>query len=264
MPADEPPVAPPPPPPPAQGAGGHDDQYGAQPPSRSYNLGEALSYGWSKFQANLAQILVAALVLLAAFVVVGLVGSLLSGALLQEGKVEIDPETGGMEVTEGSGMVMSLLVGALVAALFLIASQVVAAGIVRGALGITEGRPFRVGELFRTDQLGPVVVLSLVNGAAVFVGTLLCYLPGLAYGFVSFFSLFFLVDKGLSPVDSIKASFELVREHLADTLVWYVVGGVIAAAGAVVCGVGLLVTVPLVLVATAYTYKTLTGQPVAP
>lgn len=259
MSTNEPPTGPPPPPP------GEQHQYGGPPPPPSgYNLGDALGYGWTKFQANLSQFLAAALVLLVVILALWAASFGLTALLLAEPSMEIDRETGQLTSTGGSGFVVTLLVGALLAGLFFVVIQVVAAGLVRGSLGITEGRPFRAGELFRTERLGPVIVLSLINGAAIFVGTMLCYLPGLVYGFISFFSLYFLIDKGLSPVESIKASFGLVKAHLADTLVWYIVGGIIASAGAIVCGVGMLVTVPLVLVATAYAYKTLTGQPVAP
>ena len=100
--------------------------------------------------------------------------------------------------------------------------------------------------------------------AATFVGTILCYLPGLVVGFFTSYSLYFVMDKGLAPIEAIKASVNLVKDNLGTTIVWYIVGGLVAGAGAIACGVGLLVTIPIFLLGTAYTYKHLTGQPVAP
>lgn len=250
----EPPAPPPPPP-----GGG----YGGPPPGPRYDLGAALSYGWAKFRANVGQVLLAALVVLVGLLVAGAVVGAVYGVLLSGPSIEVDPETGRVVSEGGSGFVVTLLVTALVTALFFVAAQVVLAGFVRGVLGVTEGREFRFQEVLRTDDLGRVLVLALINAAGILVGTVLCYLPGLVYGFVSSFSLYFLIDKGLSPVDSIKASVRLVADNLGSALLWYVVGGIIASAGAFACGVGMLVTVPVVLFGTAYTYKVLTGQQVA-
>lgn len=166
--------------------------------------------------------------------------------------------------TGGLGFFGTMLIWAVTFGLFFIYAQVVGAGIIRGCLGITDGRPFKAGEVFKFDRLGPVLVTSIIVGVGVMIGTVLCYLPGIVIGFVCSYALYFVVDKNLAPMDAIKASFDLVKNNLGTTLIWYIVGGLIGGAGAIVCGVGILFTLPIMLIGTAYTYKKLTGQPVAP
>jgi uncharacterized membrane protein len=72
--------------------------------------------------------------------------------------------------------------------------------------------------------------LSLIVAAATFVGTILCYLPGLVVGLFTGYSLCVVMDKGPALVEAIKASVNLVKDNLGTT----------------------------------HTYKHLTGQPVAP
>ena len=230
------PAAPPPPPPPAPGGS----------PS-GWNVGDALNYGWTKFQANAAQFILGGLALFVAFVVVGGIGYALQSALIDF----------------SSGFFMILLVNSLIFGAIFVVGQIIGAGLIRGALGVTEGREFKAAEVLKTENLGPVVVTSLIVSVAASIGFLLCYLPGLVVVFVTQWSLYYVIDKGLAPMDAIRASIDLVKNNLTDTLIWYIVGGLVAGAGAIVCGVGLLVTLPIALLGGAFTFKKLTGQTVA-
>ena len=233
-------------------------------PAPRWDLGETLTYGWAKLQANIAQLVLAMLVVFVGGLLTLGVAALLQGLLLESREVTLDYATGQIVTEqEGSGLLMRVFVSALVSAFALVLFQVLAAGLVRGALEITEGREFKVVDILRTDRVVPVVVTSIIVGALVFVGTLLCYLPGLVVGFLTSYSLYFVLDQDLTPTQAIRASVDLVKDNLAPTLAWYVVGGFAAVLGLLACGVGALLTVPLVLLGTAYTYKTLTGRPVA-
>lgn len=234
------------------------------PPEPGWDIGDALGYGWRKLQANIAQLIVAMLMLFAAAVVTIAVSALLQRLLLDRRTIEFDAGSGEFIQDPGSGFLTTLVVNALISALVLVVLLVIGSGFVRGALGITEGRPFTAGLLLRTDGIGPVLVTSLIVGALTFVGTLLCYLPGLVVGFLTSYALYFVIDQDLSPVDAVKASVSLVTGNLGTTLLWYVVGGFAAMLGLLACGVGALFTVPIVLIGTAYTYKKLLGAPIAP
>ncbi|GEP33776.1 hypothetical protein NSZ01_15440 [Nocardioides szechwanensis] len=268
---------PPPPPPPPPPAGG----YGAPPPAGGYNapppggygappqggsgwdVGSALSYGWNKFQANVGQIIVASLALLVAMAVLGGIGFGILAALSSDYECRFEDD-GDYVCDGGTGFFLGLILYGLIIALIMIAAQVIGAGLIRASLDITEGKPFLTSTVFKFDKMGSVIVTSLIIAAATFVGTILCYLPGLIVGFFTSYSLYFVMDKGLAPVDAIKASVNLVKDNIGTALIWYIVGGLVAGAGAIACGVGLLVTIPIFLIGTAFTYKHLTGQPVAP
>jgi len=215
----------------------------------------------------MAQLIVAALAILAgAIVIFGLMIVILA-ALPDESLKCVERVYGSCvdwDTSGGTPFIVQFGLQALFMMIFFVYAQIVGAGIIRGALGITEGREFQAAEVFKFDNIGPVVVTSLITGAATFVGILLCVVPGIVIAFLTSYSLFFVVDKNMAPMDAIKASVDFTKNNLGQTLVWYIVGGIVAEVGFLICGVGALVSIPVVLVGTAFTYKKLTGQPVAP
>jgi len=80
--------------------------------------------------------------------------------------------------------------------------------------------------------------------------------------FIQYFA-YFVLDKGEQPMESIKSSFSFVNQHLANIFVLFLGSVVALIIGALLCGVGLLVAVPVVAIAQAYTYRVLRGEPVA-
>jgi len=245
------PPPPPPPPGPPGGYGGFGGPSapppGGYPAPQQYDVMVAVNYGWAKFQAYAGQMILAALAIFAGALVIGAVGVV---AILL-------PADDGLTV----GSVIALV--ALYVAFFIYA-QVVGAGLIREALGVTEGRPFSTAGVFRFDHFGKVLATSLLVGLGTLIGTILCILPGIVFGFMSMYALYFVIERGMGPVDAIGASIDLVKNNLSPTIIWYLIAMVIVFVGELACFVGLLVAIPVVLVGSAYTYKRLTGQPVAP
>jgi uncharacterized membrane protein len=267
-PADQPPT--PPPPPPADGGGAPPPPppgggFGAPPtgPTDEWSVGNALNYGWSKFQANMKPIILASLAIFAGLLVVGVLYFIIQGAIISTAETTYNANTGEFETTGGTSFVVSLLLMAVFAGVFIIVVQVIGAMLIRAALDITEGKTLDTATIFKMPNIGPVIIAALIIGAATIVGTMLCYLPGIIVGFATQYTLYFLLDKGLAPMDAIKASVNLVKDNLGNAIIWYIVGGIVGGAGAILCGVGLLFTLPIALIGTAYTYKKFTAQPIA-
>ena len=64
--------------------------------------------------------------------------------------------------------------------------------------------------------------------------------------------------------NSIKASATFVWQNAGKALVWAIVAFIVTIVGFCIFCVGIIATIPIALIGTAYTYKKLTGQPVAP
>ncbi|MCL2542575.1 MAG: hypothetical protein FWE71_08980 [Nocardioidaceae bacterium] len=263
------PPPPPPPPPPGQAPYGGPPPYGGpgQPaygfPQPRWDLGACLSWAWSKFKDNVGPMIVATLPLLVVIVVVegANIAWTLKSVLNSREVCNADYSchmVGGpsflkqMLVTAGASMVISLV------------ALVVNAGVFRASLGVADGRPLALGDVFTGRQLGKVLGTSVLVALATAIGTLLCYVPGIVIGFLLGYSVYFVVAQDLSPIAAMKASFQLTRNNLGTTVVWLIVSTLIAAAGAVVCLIGMLVTYPLVMLGYAYTFRRLTDAPVAP
>jgi uncharacterized membrane protein len=255
-----------PPPPPGQGGG-----YGAAPPpppgpggSGAYSPTDAIAYGWNKFKANPAPLLVGTVILL---VVSGVISFLTN--LVAAGIFESDPTTtinsdGTIEFDGGSGFFARLLVSMVVSLIVGLVAQLIVAGLIKGALDTVDGKPVSVGSMFDGWDKGKVLVAAIIVSVATAIGTLLCYLPGLVVGFLLSYTVFFVVDRDMAPMDAIKASYSFVTGNLGSTLVYYILGVLVVIAGAILCGVGLLAAVPIAILGAAYTFRRLQNQPVTP
>lgn len=274
-PSSEAPPPPPPPPstpedqspygaPPPADAGGYaapppaGGGYGAPPPTDNpyygqpgqpggYQATEAIGYGWRKFTQSPSTMLIPTLVAWVGIIVVGLLVYFVLFAAVGT-----------------SSTFARLLVSGLAEGVFFVFAQLLAAGLYRGALKVADGQGFSVGEMFQGYDKAQVVIAALLIAIGTAIGTILCYIPGLIVGFLTFFTIMFVVDQQLSAVDAIKASYKLVTENLGSTLVFYILAGLILLVSACICGVGLLVGIPVALLALAYTYRRLQGQPVVP
>src|SRR5262249_39737700 len=103
--------------------------------------------------------------------------------------------------------------GLLIYALFFIVAQILTIGIINAALMITRGETPAVGTVFQTEYLGPFIIGSIIYGAAVFVGTVLCIIPGILAAIFFGFYGFFVLDQHLGGAEAIAASGNLVKEH---------------------------------------------------
>jgi len=245
---------PPPPPPPAPPGG-----------SGGYSVGNAFSYGWTKFTQNIGQILVAVLVLVGVVIVIQVVGFFIGRAVACDPEVSYNSSTGSMKIDDCGGIfVAQNIVSWIFSLISWVISMIIGAGIVRAALDITEGKELDPKTILTPRKLGDVVVASLLIGIATFVGIILLVIPGLLVMFFTSYTLYFLMDReDLGAIDAIKASFEFTKNNAGNVILWFLISLVAWVIGACLCGIGLIVAVPVVLIGTAYTYKTLNNEPVA-
>ena len=230
-----------------------------------YDAVGAIKYGWEKFSKKPAELLVPMLV---AVVVVGLVFAViyavLGALLLGGGGFSTDPATGVTTYDAGPGF-LAFMVGYAVMLLFsVLVGQFVGAALVRGGVDTVDGRPVSMGSIWQGWDKGQVALAGLLLAVGIAIGYVLCFIPALIFGFLTQYTLFFVVDQKMKAVDAIKASIAFTRAHLAETLVFYLLASVTIFVGALLCGLGLLVAGPVVIVGSAYTYRVLNGHQVSP
>ncbi len=264
-----PPVAYPPPPgsypPPPAGYG---------PPANPNTVGEGLSWAWQKFTKNAVPLLLATLIfglLLAA--VVGLFIWLIT-AVSPSTFSEYDTANGVIEsaTSNFSGAATGVLMLGWV--LFAVLTAAIASAYYSGLLGIANGQPAKLSSFFQPRNVVSVVIASLIIGVVSSLVTfpigLVPFIGRLSVVFgaaVSIFTLFVtiaIVDRNLSPIDGIRASFSIAKTRFGDVLLAWLISQALLFGGAFVCGFGLLLTVPVALLFLVYTYRRLSGGSVAP
>jgi len=208
--------------------------------------------------------LIGALIVGAIGILFSLLGQFIAAAIFDTTpETTIDPTTGAVEI-ESAGFFTGLLANSVVSFIGQVITTIAAAGLLKMAFDVVDGREASLGKMFEGWDKVQVVVATILVGIATFIGIILCVLPGIAVIIFSAFTTAFVVDRKLGAIDAIKASIDLVRNNFGPAIVWMLLAFVCAVVGAIACGVGLLVAIPVILISQAYTLRALTGGQISP
>ncbi|MCC6728123.1 MAG: hypothetical protein IT208_02165 [Chthonomonadales bacterium] len=130
------------------------------------------------------------------------------------------------------------------------------AGMARMALRQIDGGPIAVGDLFDTgDVVGHIVVAAILIAIGTTIGFVLCILPGIVVGGLWMFTIPLIVDRRLAGVDAMRESWNTLRgEVVMSALFWFVMF-LLVLVGVVLCGVGVLLAAPLVVLSVCRLYR---------
>ncbi|HLH57352.1 MAG TPA: GYF domain-containing protein [Verrucomicrobiae bacterium] len=107
---------------------------------------------------------------------------------------------------------------------------------------------------------GQLVLLGLVNGLLASLGYILCIIPGIYLTVSWVFSLPLVIDRKLPFWDAMELSRKVVSRHWFITFAFVLVIGLLAGCGALLCCVGLFVTMPIASMALLYAYEDIFGR----
>ena len=234
-PAAQPPAAQPPPapgaqpqpaggfPPPAPGAG-----------TDVIDVGKSISYGWEAFKkypgpAHRGVVII---------IVVSFLISILASAAGSE----------------------SSFLGLLLNIVGWVVSIALAKGLVTIALDVTYGREPDLSKLFSAEHFGQFLLAGILVGLLVGIGLIFCIIPGLFAAVALQFTQYRVIDRDESAFDALGGSWELVKPQFGSLVLLILALFGINLLGLLLCGLGLLITVPLSAVAVAHAYRTAGGQ----
>ena len=225
-----------PPPPP----GNFSSQPGYSPAPTRLSVGDAISYGWSKFSANAGV----------------WIGFMLVAIVIE---VVINFIFGGFDTS--ADFTLWRAIGSVVAA---IVSYLIQAAYVRGALHETDGIKPAFGSFFQFDNVAAVIIASVIVGLATTIGFVLLIIPGLVIMFLTWWTLPFVIDRNEDPIAAIKSSVRAISSNVGTLLLLALAVVGLNLVGLLLCGLGLFVSVPVTIIASTYAYRVTTGGPVAP
>jgi len=247
-------------PPPAYGGssqppayGGPAVPYGTQPTS-PFQVGEALRFAWERFKGNW---LFWVLFVLLTFVVGAIFNSGSAGDIQEQINASSDPEAmQELATTMSGGSSLLGLIGSLVLG-------VLQALGINAALREVSGEKATWGNLFKANNFGMIILAALLLMVASFVGVLLCGIGLIAVAIFAVFTYHNVVDRGLNAWSAFTGSFSLVGKNFGAVFLLELALFGINILGAIPCGLGLFVTLPLSVLAIAFAYRRLTGGLVA-
>ncbi|UZN01799.1 hypothetical protein [Cellulomonas sp. S1-8] len=249
-------------PPPASPYG----QPGAQPPPGAYgpqsgpvDIGAGFSWAFSKFGQHWVAFVLGGLAWFAVIAVVAIVGIGLVGGVAALG--------GGSDGVAGAaaGVGASIGIGLYIAVMLLLL-VLFSAAFIKAALKVAAGHQIGVGDLFDTSHMSQLVVLGLLYAVAGFVLNFIPFLGQVAFvaaGFFVFYAVAAIVDRNEGAIEAIRTSVALQTRDLGTGVLVYLLVAVVSWIGTAVCGIGVLVSLPVGALLTVYAYRRLTGGQVA-
>ena len=134
-------------------------------------------------------------------------------------------------------------------------------GLIKIALRFCDKEKGEFAELFSCFPLffkylfGSILCMLIVLG-----GMILLIIPGIIWSIKFQFFTYFIIDKGLGPIEALKRSSAITKGAKWDLFIFGLLLGLINLLGALCLLVGLFATIPTTIVAMAFVYRKLLAQ----
>jgi uncharacterized membrane protein len=202
--------------------------------TESIPMGEAFGWGWNKFKEN-APLLVA--VQFVAIVVPTFVQHF------------------GMSMARNA--FMELIINVVV----FVVSATAELGLIKIALRILDGRPVEFANLFDSfDRVGWFAVARFIMMVGVGIGLVLLIVPGIVIALRLWFIGYVTIDERPVGLDSLQRSIDVTRGFTVDLFLFMLMLVGINMVGFICLGVGILASLPVSVLATAYVFRHLTAH----
>lgn len=117
---------------------------------------------------------------------------------------------------------------------------------------------------YQDGRFGKSVMLALISSLIISIGMALCILPGVIIAIGLTLAIPFLLFAEASPIEAMKASFRVVFKNFGGFILIFLVFVLLVLLGALMCGVGLLATIPLIYIIVYVLYKEVIGFELRP
>ena len=98
---------------------------------------------------------------------------------------------------------------------------------------------------------------SILYGLIVILGLILFIIPGIILGIKFYFYEYFIVDKGLGPIEALKRSSKITKGATWNLFLFFSLTSAINLIGIFALLIGLFATIPTTMMATAFVYRKL-------
>jgi uncharacterized membrane protein len=134
-------------------------------------------------------------------------------------------------------------------------------GLIKIALKFCDNEKSTFADLFSSYPLfSNYLIGSILYVVIIGVGLILFIIPGIILAIQFQFFSFFIVDRGLSPIEALKKSSEITKGIKWDLFLFDLLIVIINFLGSCFLGIGLLITFLITLVSIAFVYRKLQSQ----
>ena len=152
------------------------------------------------------------------------------------------------------------LLYALLYLVLFVVNMVISIGLIKITLEFIDGKKPKFTDLAFYKPLVNFFVASILQGLIVIGGVILLIIPGIIFSVRLRYVSYLIVDKNLTPVEAIKKSWSITRGNTWNLFFFGILIGLINILGVICLLVGLFITVPLGMLASASVYRKLLLQ----
>lgn len=154
---------------------------------------------------------------------------------------------------------MGGMIGSLLSLVAVLIQWWVYLAFARIALAAHAGQPvsFKMLTEVKWDTYYKFALAMILSGIIVFIGLVLLIVPGIIAQLMLSMVVFVALEKHMGVIDMLKESRRLTDGHKWTLFGFMLIVAVMNIIGALIFGIGLLVTVPLTILAMAHVYKKL-------
>ena len=223
-------------------AGGATDDY-------ELDLGDCISRAWALVKSNFWPIVGVSTLVILAIGAINQIFGLITNPIINQMIATHNFSAHGILIVVGV-----TIISAPVSTIFM-------AGLFKYYLKLIRGESASVGDAFSGfgPQTGQLILLSLVQMTLVMVGCVCCLIPGIYLSVAWYFALPLVIDRGLGFWDAMQLSRRLVNKHWFIVFAAMLVFGLLSMLGIIACGIGILATLPIGMIALMYAYETIFG-----
>ena len=252
-------------------------QFGAAPgypaapapgaPGTPFSVGESFSWAWRQFKANPGPMILPGVIMaLVALVFWSLVvwGSSLYTTTTTEtlGGSEYGGTSYSYESTSISSGGLAAFIAIYIIGLLIL--LYIEAAILSGAVRVANGESVDAKSFLVPIRFGPVIGTAILVGLITGVASLCIGIGGLIAGFLLQFAVLATISEGKSPGDAITRSFRVTTNRIGDSILTLIIVWLTNLVGALICGIGLIVSAPLAALFQVHAFRRIVNEPIAP
>lgn len=153
-----------------------------------------------------------------------------------------------------------VLASFLVSVVMWILGSIISMGVIFITLQFVDKKKPKLKDVFYTKNLFNYILSSIMKTIIIVIGFILFIIPGIIFAIKLQYAGYLIVDKQKGAVDSLKGSWKMTKGVKWNLFLFGLLLGVINILGFFALLIGLLITVPLSMVANAYVYRKLLSQ----
>lgn len=124
-----------------------------------------------------------------------------------------------------------------------------------------EGGTPQIGDVFKGfDDFLPAFLAMFLGGLAVSVGMMLCIIPGLLILALPMTAVYLVMLGEKDGINALKRAWEIVKANLIPSALCALVLGLIGSLGMILCGIGMILTMPIAFIGMYHMAKQMVGD----